>query len=450
MSDTESFESVFELVQAFFVDYEWSWGNKICARLKAAHDREIRDTAQQQYYRGFRDGTHSMNAEHRVIAMRLRGLRFDGGSHENLSQIARAIWHNDFGWTQDACMGLRDELVRLMGGVSDENVHVVGLRCDDGCMGDVSNGEDTGRTHDSPSNRDRNHMAVRESVDTMIGDGDDACDSQCCGACSAGDGGDSGEQAEVSDDCVDCDILGPDARGHAAGCDFHELGVSDGGTADDSPADFRGRTGCDVVHMDGLVTYDVLDNERRKVIAKLRKIPDVPDSSYTYDEHLAMIYDALDVEAAPWSYSDLDEIRDNLIHLLGGDQPSGIDLLREMDGDGTSTNDDGTCPNDDPTPSITDELREWASDRHCKGISHTDVLNIGLIADRIDDQFGRICQQQEAVLQSIIDEVVEERKSDRLRIEKLERQRDHWRTIADTYSNAITEAIERIKSVGQE
>lgn len=46
--------------------------------------------------------------------------------------------------------------------------------------------------------------------------------------------------------------------------------------------------------------------------------------------------------------------------------------------------------------------------------------------------------------------VKHEREADRLRIEKLEQQRDHWKAIADTYSNAIDEAIERIKSIGQE
>ena len=59
------------------------------------------------------------------------------------------------------------------------------------------------------------------------------------------------------------------------------------------------------------------------------------------------------------------------------------------------------------------------------------------IADRIDAQFDRICEQQEAVLQSIIDEVVEERKSDRLRIEKLERQRDEARAKLDAIRDAL-------------
>jgi hypothetical protein len=94
------------------------------ARLKAAHNREIRDVSQQQYDRGFHAGRHSMDAEHRAIAMRLRGLRFDGGSHENLSRIAYAIYPCATGWTCESCDGLRDELIRLMGGVHDDPVPV--------------------------------------------------------------------------------------------------------------------------------------------------------------------------------------------------------------------------------------------------------------------------------------------------------------------------------------
>jgi hypothetical protein len=103
--------------------------------------------------------------------------------------------------------------------------------------------------------------------------------------------------------------------------------------------------------------------------------------------------------------------------------------------------DDGTSPNDDQSSSITDELRKWASDRHCKGISHTDALNIGLIADRIDEQFDRICQQQEAVLQSTIDEMAVE--IDKMRKEvielreqryKLQRERDELQAKLDKAS----------------
>lgn len=69
-----------------------------------------------EYARGYADGARSLDAERAVIVSRLRGLSLDGGSHENLSQIAGAIWHSDFGWTSGACVVLRDKLVELLGG----------------------------------------------------------------------------------------------------------------------------------------------------------------------------------------------------------------------------------------------------------------------------------------------------------------------------------------------
>ena len=75
-------------------------------------------TRKSEYHRGYEDGRRSMDAEHYAVALRLRRLPLDGDTTENLSQIAKAVWHSDFGWTQDACSALRDELVRLMGGVS--------------------------------------------------------------------------------------------------------------------------------------------------------------------------------------------------------------------------------------------------------------------------------------------------------------------------------------------
>ena len=51
---------------------------------------------------------------------RLRALELDGGSHENLSAIARAILPDaTFGWTVGACGRLRDTLVALIGGENE-------------------------------------------------------------------------------------------------------------------------------------------------------------------------------------------------------------------------------------------------------------------------------------------------------------------------------------------
>ena len=106
--------------------------------------------------------------------------------------------------------------------------------------------------------------------------------------------------------------------------------------------------------------------------------------------------------------------------------------------------DDGTSHNDDHTPSIAYELRGYVQDNECEHIVLLSIppqdeyhltengTRLLAIADRIDER------------------VKHDRESDQLRIEKLEQQRDHWKAIADTYSNAIDEAIEHIKSVEQE
>jgi hypothetical protein len=69
-----------------------------------------------EYRRGYVDGAHSLDAERAAIVSRLRDLPLDGDNHENLSQIAGAIWHSDFGWTSGACEMLRDKLVEILGG----------------------------------------------------------------------------------------------------------------------------------------------------------------------------------------------------------------------------------------------------------------------------------------------------------------------------------------------
>ena len=374
MSDTESFESA----ARSYNNYTWIGRDGVkraIDRLKAAHDREIRDTAQQEYHRGFEDGTHSMDAEHRAIAMRLRGLRFDGGSHENLSRIAYAIYPCATGWTCESAAGLRDKLIDLMGGVSD-----------------------------------------------------DTCGVECCCAAAACDGRDSGKPKEVKH----------------------------GGAAHDCAADTRGGAGCDVVHMDGLVAYDVLDNERRKAVRALRrwKPEEAIDNDHCGEIQIRLLYQFLGLGGAMMmdGADAAKKVRDRLIHLLGGDEcnfSAGESYMNAMgeksnpaETSGASTDhvildtpspDDGTSPNDVPTSSITDELRKWADGDvwSCKW------EEFKAIADRIDEQFARVCQQQETVLQETIDGMVDDRDSDQLRIEKLVRQRDAAYACADELSDEL-------------
>ena len=150
-----------------------------------------------------------------------------------------------------------------------------------------------------------------------------------------------------------------------------------------------------------------MDAERYAVALRLMHLP-LDGGSH---ENLSQIARAVYHADFGWTKGACRALRDELVRLMGGDQPSGIDVLREMDEESDA---DGTSPNDVPTPSITNELRAWAH-----GLSDPWKLSVEepllAIADRIDEQFDRICWQQEKVLQQTIDEMVDER--DELQVE---------------------------------
>ena len=254
MINTESFESVYERLYPQLHNPCGLWKAATIAEwlddLERAHDREIRDTAQQQYHRGFEDGRRSMDAEHRAIATRLRALPLDGDVNCNLSDMALAIWHDDFRWSKDGCRALRDKLIDLMGGVSDD-------------------------------------------------------------ACGAGRGRTT----------ADCD----------GDCGLQREEVSDGRVADDCGVDTGCGDGGGDIHMAGLVAYDVLWNERREAIAGLRDC----NLGYTLERdnvaELFSIFGTNLYDTSTTTAEKFEVVRDRLIHLLGGDKPSGIDVLREMD-----------------------------------------------------------------------------------------------------------------------
>lgn len=91
-------------------------------------------TQASTYHRGYADGlaAHdadllSLDLQRAEVIRRLRGAQIDGGSHENLSSIARCVMEPDYGWTVGACMSLRDELVRLLGGKVAESLTAEGI-----------------------------------------------------------------------------------------------------------------------------------------------------------------------------------------------------------------------------------------------------------------------------------------------------------------------------------
>ena len=142
---SESFEQVYDRVYPQLHNPCGMWKAGVVKEwldeLMTAYDHDIEHLRKKRFREGYEAGRRSMDAEHYAVALRLRQLSLDEDSHGNLSQIARAVWHSDFGWTQGACAALRDELVRLMGGVHDEPVQVCQSGDSDCARGDCGCGE---------------------------------------------------------------------------------------------------------------------------------------------------------------------------------------------------------------------------------------------------------------------------------------------------------------------
>lgn len=408
MSDTESFEHAMDYANAMLADcdiplldllqeahnreleqvrtevatrYELTHCPTCEARLKSLDMQcEIEHLRKAEYARGYHDGQHSMDAEHYAVVLRLKHLPLDGGSQENLNQIAGAVWYSDFGWTQGACKALRDELVRLMGGVHEPSSFAKSGYF--GKLGDDGHGE------------------------------------------------------------IDKD------------CQIHQTTTQ----------------------------YDVLGNERHKAVCELKKIQ---TDAGGFVKALA---NALGVEwQAPRVVQTIAEVRDRLIHLLGGDEhakPLIETLVKDTeelsrqgkvrfppnkDGslDGLKTVEETAALIDkvkrradkshESSPmrlenetGITDELRKWASDRHCKGISHTDALNVGIIADHIEEQFKRICWQQEAVLQSTIEQMTDENLTVKDERDYLRRQMDQQRAMLTEQCDEARAKVLKLESENAE
>ena len=70
-----------------------------------------------EYRRGYEDGARSLDAERAAVAMRLREIEWEEGSHSNLCMIAQALMP-DGGqpWTPEECRALAGRIVELMGG----------------------------------------------------------------------------------------------------------------------------------------------------------------------------------------------------------------------------------------------------------------------------------------------------------------------------------------------
>ena len=173
-----------------------------------------------------------------------------------------------------------------------------------------------------------------------------------------------------------------------------------------------------------------LDRERAKAIEDVRKV--VPEGYFGSHDMLSNICRAIYSPVFGWTAEAGRDLCDRLIHLLGGD-------------DGTASNDDRTCPIAVQSPSITDDLRDYLdkNGQEYESFGGAEVATIKggttplyEIADRIDEQFNRICSQHESVLQQTIGDTVDEHeqemaelRADYERATKL--QREYGEKVAD-------------------
>lgn len=164
--------------------------------------RAHEQTRKAEYARGYEDGRRSKDADHAAVALRLSGLRFDGGSHENLSKIAYAIYPCATGWTCESSKGLRDMLVDLMGGVTSFDLPKPQeiINFDDECSDQID------------WNRANPSISIAKAEDK-----DDTCDSRRGCACGDSRACGVGEPTETITD----DVLGNER--HKAVCELRKL-----------------------------------------------------------------------------------------------------------------------------------------------------------------------------------------------------------------------------------
>lgn len=94
-----------------------------------------------------------------------------------------------------------------------------------------------------------------------------------------------------------------------------------------------------------MVEYDVLGNERHKAICKLREMPKLYPSKDGSADVFAWKYELANAIGANTEL--FSAIRNRLIYLLGGDQPTPSDMLREDD-DGVDARPSDTASADSP------------------------------------------------------------------------------------------------------
>ena len=161
-----------------------------------------------------------------------------------------------------------------------------------------------------------------------------------------------------------------------------------------------------------MVEYDVLGNERHKAICKLREMPKLYPGKDGSADVFAWKYELANAIGANTEL--FSAIRDRLIHLLGGDQPTLSDMLKgDDDGVDARPSDSASadslvhdsagcacgvacgCDGEEPLAPITTELREYMeSYRPFEDAGHVVVSRIGTIGF---EGFDRLCDNIDAI-----------------------------------------------------
>lgn len=409
MSYVESFARAMERARAS-VSY---WDRKTLDHLQAAHDAEMRQCSKSEYHRGFEDSKATKSAdqwqldiERKAVAARLRKVvpSEQHGSHEMLSAICTAISKPVMGWTVGAGELLRDQLIALMGGDTD-------LAKTDAKVPDSGHVRECPQfptaTYDELGNE--RHRAVCELRKMRT---------------------DSGGFVK--------------ALANAVGVEWQAPRVAR------SLADVRDRLiyllGADTILKEGGDGMARGDFERGTVPCDSVGARDVPEEAVVDECNFSTPESDMDAEDAGQNPAEIQE--ESSDHVSLGTQPV-TDEQREYaddycyrghfsafkspwdnsaetseDANGTASNDDGTCPITVQSPSITDELRKWVHDHIWQYA--IDYVELYSIADRIDEQFERICSQHESVLQQTISETVDEHER-----EMAELRSDYEQAISD-------------------
>lgn len=111
---SESFEDALVTVHKYRL-----LSDKMCDRLKKAHEHDMEHIRKAEYHRGYEDGKRSMDTDRRAVYHRIMRVMLDGDSHTMLSRLAYAIYPCATGWTGESCEGLRERIIELLGGVHD-------------------------------------------------------------------------------------------------------------------------------------------------------------------------------------------------------------------------------------------------------------------------------------------------------------------------------------------